>query len=584
MNDTFKTIFQHQHQPTPVVGNTTSFASAFPHGDPPHNLFANVASLNPTTQQYAAAANLSSIAGLNHLQGLENTLHAHNHHLMSTIGIPALAGLGMNAVVAGGGRGVAATTTTADTSNLQSKFGASSFGATIVPCRARGMPVDHNFKTAYFIIPENSEHGDELMCTYPSCRNAGVKFRYCLHCKVPVAKRNFRNRHRHGVMEDCSDEEDASEEEGGEVVDNTCKVEGGTTATDMHGEICQPVGNNIIGPAVEGDDNNNNDDDDDDENYTGVKKEHILVIPGIENANNLSSSDPMNKKKTKTKNGKLRVPCRARGLPMAHNFKSAYFIIPPSIEHGDELLCSFPLCRNAGAKFRYCLHCKVPVAKRNFRNRHKHGKGTSSPTVPSSSTDNANENDDMLVDGKDAEAEIRDGDGEHHHAEKEDGEKHPVGRTRMESSSGGDVKFPPPLANIKGIADARTSAEPTAPSSERSMDNHDKYSNRMKLVADSASTVTVSSSHDVTKVQKWVEMLENKPSPGDEQAMAIWMATLMNTTNDHGGGGGISEAAAVAASMDSAASTTEVVSSSAGTLNSDKMASVLDDKTTSTSL
>ena len=56
-------------------------------------------------------------------------------------------------------------------------------GAAIVPCRARGMPVDHNFKTAYFVIPESIEHGDELMCSYPACRQAGVKFRYCLHCK-----------------------------------------------------------------------------------------------------------------------------------------------------------------------------------------------------------------------------------------------------------------------------------------------------------------------------------------------------------------------------------------------------------------
>ena len=37
-------------------------------------------------------------------------------------------------------------------------------GAAIVPCRARGMPVDHNFKTAYFVIPDGIEHGDELMC------------------------------------------------------------------------------------------------------------------------------------------------------------------------------------------------------------------------------------------------------------------------------------------------------------------------------------------------------------------------------------------------------------------------------------
>lgn len=48
------------------------------------------------------------------------------------------------------------------------------------------------------MIPENVKHGDELICSYFACRNAGIKFRYCSHCKVPVAKRNFRKRHKHG--------------------------------------------------------------------------------------------------------------------------------------------------------------------------------------------------------------------------------------------------------------------------------------------------------------------------------------------------------------------------------------------------
>lgn len=60
-------------------------------------------------------------------------------------------------------------------------------GSVVVPCRARGMPMDHNFKTAYFVIPENVEHGEELICSYFACRNAGIKFRYCTHCKVSVS-------------------------------------------------------------------------------------------------------------------------------------------------------------------------------------------------------------------------------------------------------------------------------------------------------------------------------------------------------------------------------------------------------------
>jgi hypothetical protein len=35
------------------------------------------------------------------------------------------------------------------------------------------------------------------VCSYFPCRNAGIKFRYCVYCKLPVAKRNFAKRHRH---------------------------------------------------------------------------------------------------------------------------------------------------------------------------------------------------------------------------------------------------------------------------------------------------------------------------------------------------------------------------------------------------
>jgi len=48
--------------------------------------------------------------------------------------------------------------------------------------------------------------------------------------------------------------------------------------------------------------------------------------------------------------------------------------------------------------------------------------------------------------------------------------------------------------------------------------------------ADGTAQVSVSSSHDVNKVQKWVELLENKPDPGDKQAMAVWMLNLINAT------------------------------------------------------
>src|SRR5210317_1898408 len=52
-------------------------------------------------------------------------------------------------------------------------------------------------KTAYFVVPEDVKHGAELVCSYDACRNAGIKFRYCVFCSLPVAKRNFFKKHKH---------------------------------------------------------------------------------------------------------------------------------------------------------------------------------------------------------------------------------------------------------------------------------------------------------------------------------------------------------------------------------------------------
>jgi hypothetical protein len=101
-----------------------------------------------------------------------------------------------------------------------------------LPCRARGMPEDHDynvsrmllslllvqsgtplqtcmsfsptlfriilhFQSAYFDVAPDTKHGDGLVCSFPSCRNDGVKFLYCEHCRDAVGKRVFRNQHHH---------------------------------------------------------------------------------------------------------------------------------------------------------------------------------------------------------------------------------------------------------------------------------------------------------------------------------------------------------------------------------------------------
>lgn len=66
-------------------------------------------------------------------------------------------------------------------------------------------------QSAYFDIPENARHGQHLLCTHPTCRAAGVKFRYCFYCKKAVTKQNFRSRHLHADLDSSNQKGKKSE-------------------------------------------------------------------------------------------------------------------------------------------------------------------------------------------------------------------------------------------------------------------------------------------------------------------------------------------------------------------------------------
>lgn len=47
--------------------------------------------------------------------------------------------------------------------------------------------------------------------------------------------------------------------------------------------------------------------------------------------------------------------------------QTAYFVITPSTQHGEDLVCSYEICKEAGSKFSFCAYCRIPVAKRGFK-------------------------------------------------------------------------------------------------------------------------------------------------------------------------------------------------------------------------
>ena len=85
------------------------------------------------------------------------------------------------------------------------------------------------------------------------------------------------------------------------------------------------------------------------------------------------------------------------------------------------------------------------------------------------------------------------------------------------------------------------SIPPLGPGNEAAMAFMDSKSHN----SDAGSTVTITSTHGATRVQKWIELLENKPDPENKEAMAAWMLSLMNATE------GAPAAATAVASVDS---------------------------------
>ena len=83
-----------------------------------------------------------------------------------------------------------------------------------IPCKARGMPEDHNAEHAYFEISFETIHGKILACSHRDCALSGRRFRYCAVCALPVAKRNFMKRHAHGLFVSSKELMDADIKEG----------------------------------------------------------------------------------------------------------------------------------------------------------------------------------------------------------------------------------------------------------------------------------------------------------------------------------------------------------------------------------
>ena len=151
-------------------------------------------------------------------------------------------------------------------------------------------------------------------------------------CAIPVSKRNFVNRHGHGLVHSAKDVKtrvDQKKENFGVSPMMTCSPCSVSEVQESRAGLAgTPYGTHRNDPHH-------------------ARRDFDAV-------NNLefdfgSQLNPVPK-------NCRRVPCRARCMPTEHNAATAYFEIPNDAFHGMPLSCSMPKCRgqSGGPRFRYC--------------------------------------------------------------------------------------------------------------------------------------------------------------------------------------------------------------------------------------
>lgn len=218
--------------------------------------------------------------------------------------------------------------------------------------------------------------------------------------------------------------------------------------------------------------------------------------------------------------------------------QTAYFVINNGIQHGEDVVCSHPACRNAGVKFRYCSFCKAPVAKRNFRRRHNHGgensssgsdylddesaklsttSGTSSRRMISASEEEPEAKRTKLISSEDDDVETT-----------TDSSKSSSANGRKSSSS-----------KTKSSANKPTTekAEAPDPAPKKTVQPQVPTATATATVATceaDSSTATMKASGKSTssleRRQEWAKLLEERPTTNDSESMSAWIDKILKVS------------------------------------------------------
>ncbi|KAG7350591.1 hypothetical protein IV203_009951 [Nitzschia inconspicua] len=233
------------------------------------------------------------------------------------------------------------------------------------------------------------------------------------------------------------------------------------------------------------------------------------------------------------------IPCRARGMPREHNSKTAYFVVPHDIEHGKNLICSYPPCADLGVKFCFCVHCGIPVAKRNVRQRHDHGRGkrpqniTAKPSAAAAAAaavvvdpPNRNGKDSGLTDTKDSNVTSS-----------------TDAQVETLSGSGKNSQYVDPLqvsADPSGQQNDEDSTSTHTSSSSGEKDQkvissgyrrRNRSSSIVRGVGVSSDKVWRKGAVSEERERKWADLLYDRPQDRNQQEMCDWLLSVLQVTN-----------------------------------------------------
>jgi hypothetical protein len=180
-------------------------------------------------------------------------------------------------------------------------------------------------------------------------------------------------------------------------------------------------------------------------------------------------------------------------------------VIPGSVGHGEDLICSYSACRNAGVKFRYCAFCRVPVAKRNFHQRHGHG-------IPTTREEAQNNKSSGTVKRPSAP------------------NPQPTVATNNRSGSKQNKKTPP--TKTVGNSRLHSTDDLSRQSNKRDRDRYSIASNQKVSCSDPSGTSTsisksVSPEIPHARQMQWASLLRRRPDTSDSDSMSAWLLQVM---------------------------------------------------------